>query len=112
MPSNSTRGNYYKKKTKELYESLGYVVQLTEFTSGMFINGHPVFRKVDVFGADMIAMNGKEIIFINSKSTISGRTSTEKSGGRKDFAKYPFPPFVKRHIVMWEPRKKPDIITL
>lgn len=110
MASNSSRGNYYKRKTREYYEKLGYTVQLTEFMCATVIKGRCFYRKIDIFGSDGISMNGKEIIFWNSKSTISGRMSQEKSGGKKDFSKYPFPPCVKRQLVIWEPRKKPIII--
>lgn len=110
MASSSSRGSYYKRKTKEWYEKQGYTVQLTEFMCATVIKGRCFYRKIDIFGSDGIAMNGKEIIFWNSKSTIAGRISQEKSGGKKDFAQYPFPAHVKRQLVIWEPRKKPQII--
>lgn len=110
MASNSSRGNYYKRKTKEYYEKLGFTVQLTEFMCATVIKGRCFYRKIDIFGSDGIAMNGKEIIFWNSKSTISNRMAQEKSGGKKDFNQFPFPACVKRQLVIWEPRKQPIII--
>lgn len=113
MPSTTSRGNYYKKRTKDYYEALGYTVQLTEFLTTRPIGGGKViYVKKDVFGADGIAMNGEEIIFWNAKSTIAGRVAQEKSGGKKDFAKYPFPKCVKLQLVIWEPRKKPLVIDI
>lgn len=114
MASNSSRGNYYKRKTKEYYESLGYTVQLTEFMCGMVIGGRCIYRKIDIFGSDGMAMNGKELIFWNSKS-VTGETryiSDAIRTGTREFEKYPFPPDTKRQLVIWEPRKKPVIYTL
>lgn len=111
--TNVSRGNYYKTKTKDYYEKLGYVVQITEFMCGRMIGpGRMIYQKRDVFGSDGIAMNGKEIIFWNSKS-VTGETNTvthEKRRGSQEFAKYPFPPTVKLQLVIWEPKKKPVII--
>lgn len=113
MSSSVSRGNMYKKKTQEYFQSLGYVCQLTEFTTTRFIGrGKFIHVKKDVFGSDGIAMNGKEIIFWNAKSTITGDISSVKSSGKKEFAKYPFPPNVKLQLVIWEPRKKPIIIAI
>ncbi len=112
MSSTVSRGNMYKKKTMEMYQKLGYVVQLTEFNTARYIGPKRlVFVKKDVFGADGISMNGKEIIFWNSKhgTTASGLKDSLYSG-KKDFAKFPFPGSVKRQIVFWEPRKKPVVI--
>lgn len=115
MASTNSRGNYYKRKSKDHYKSLGYVVQLTEFvTSRPIGGGKMVYVKKDVFGSDGIAMNGKEIIFWNSKSTIAGdeQISWHKTTGKKEFAKYPFPKSVKKQLIIWQPRKKPIIVDL
>lgn len=111
MSSTTSRGNYYKRRTKDYLEKLGYTVQLTEFVSSRPIGGGKmIWTKKDVFGSDGIAMNGSEIIFWNAKSTIAGRMSQEKSSGKKDFAQFPFPDCVKRQLYIWEPRKQPIII--
>ncbi len=114
MASNVSRGNYYKRKTKEWLEKRGYTVQLTEFVSSRPIGGgRMIWTKKDVFGSDGIAMNGEEIIFWNAKATdpkvIYGITK-HKYSGTAEFSKYPFPPTVKRHLYIWEPRKQPVII--
>jgi len=112
MASSVKKGNYYKRKSKEYYEKLGYVVQLTEFCCGMVIKGRTIYRKIDIFGSDGIAMNGKEIIFWNSKALTSERKEalTEVIGHtRIEFAKYPFPKSVKRQAIIWKPREKPII---
>lgn len=113
MASTTSRGNYYKRKTREFYEKLGYTVQLTEFMCAMVVKGRCFYRKIDIFGSDGIAMNGEEIIFWNSKHMAQGQKLNKDgqvSTSRKEFNQYPFPPFVKKQIVIWEPRKKPIVI--
>lgn len=111
MPSTVSRGSYYKKKTQRYYESLGYQVQLTEFTTMLFIGGRKIFKKIDIFGSDMIAMNDKEIIFINSKHATT-KESLQKViyQGKKEFLKYRFPPSVKLHLAVWQLRKPVEIV--
>lgn len=111
MASTTSRGNYYKRKTKVWFEKQGYTVQLTEFLTTRFIGeGKTIYVKKDVFGSDGIAMNGKEIIFWNAKHTLGGDIRFEKHGAKKDFAKYPFPPCVKLQAIIWQPRQKPTVI--
>lgn len=115
MPSTVKRGNYYKRKSKIYYESLGYTVQLTEFTCGLKIGSQMIYRKIDIFGADGIAMNGQEIIFWNSKATtpeVKDGVSKMKSSAKLEFAKYPFPKTVKLQAIIWQPKKKPIIYEL
>jgi hypothetical protein len=110
MASTTSQGNYYKRRTKEYYEDLGYFVAYTETLQSMFIKGVMRYRKRDLVGADGIAMNGEEIIFWNSKSTVAGHVSWLKSTGSSEFRKFPFPKCVKLQLVIWEPKKKPVII--
>ncbi len=114
--STTSKGNYYKKKTQEYFEKLGYTTQITEFMCGRMIPGNRmIYVKRDVFGSDGISMNGKEIIFWNSKATTNDRlygVTNMKSEAKVEFEKYPFPPSVKRQAVIWLPRKKPIIVDL
>jgi len=115
MTSTIQRGNYYKKKTQKYYESQGYTVQLTEFVCGVMIGNRCIYRKVDIFGSDGISMNGKEIIFWNSKHcTTDDKVNIDNQirQAKKEFGKYPFPNSVFLHIVMWKPRQKPEIIVV
>jgi len=112
MVSTTKKGNYYKRKTKEWYEKQGFTVQLTEFTCSLAIKGRTIYRKIDIFGSDGIAMNGKEIIFWNSKATDPTReqgVAKMKSEAKLEFQKYPFPPSVILEAVVWEPKKKPQV---
>lgn len=111
--STTSRGSYYKKKSQKWFEDRGYTVQLTEFTTARpSINGRVIYIKKDVFGSDGIAMNGKEIIFWNSKHFTGTNTLAQESRmGTKEYKKYPFPTTVKRWLLIWEPRvKEPHIV--
>lgn len=112
MPSTTSRGNYYKKKTQEYYEALGYTVQITEFMCGRQIApGKIIYQKRDVFGSDGIAMNGTDIIFWNSKHFSGTNTLTQEArNGKREFERFPFPPTVRRELVIWEKGKKPVIV--
>lgn len=113
MASTTSRGNYYKRRTKEYFEKLGYTVQLTEFMCATVIKGRCFYRKIDIFGSDGIAMNGKEIIFWNSKATtpnVKDGISKHKSQGKIEFSKYPFPECVRRQLIIWQPRKEPIVV--
>lgn len=113
MPSTVSRGNYYKRKTKDWFEKRGYTTQLTEFVTTRPIGGGKViYVKKDVFGADGISMNGQEIIFWNSKFMANANSGyNSKSTGKKDFKEFPFPACVKRQLIMWELRvKEPTIV--
>ena len=116
--STTARGNRYKSKTKEWYQRRGWTVQLTEFNTMRPIGGGKVvWTKRDVFGSDGISMNGKEIIFWNSKHISNMETSTysaEVSKGRKEFASYPFPPCVRKVLVVWVVGRRgdPDFIEI
>ena len=114
MASTTSRGNYYKKRTQQYYEKLGYETQITEFMCGRQIAPNKIiYIKKDVFSSDGISMNGEEIIFWNSKHTLTGNIASEKSSGKKNFARHRFPSTVKRQLVIWQPRQKiPTIIEL
>jgi len=106
------KGNYYKRKTKKWFIKQGYwcdyverlqrIVTYDKFTKEPKV----IFVKQDLAGADLLAMNGEELIFANSKL---GRKNIAE--GLKEFAKFPYPPFVKRWLVVWEVRaREPEII--
>jgi len=111
MTSTTKRGNYYKVKSKEYYQALGYTVELTEFVTTRFIGkAKPIYVKKDVLKSDGIAYNEKEFILWNSKHTTTGSITNEKSSGKKDYATIKVPHFIKKHLIIWQPRQKPIII--
>lgn len=103
-----SKGDRYKYKTKKWLEQNGYVAFLSE-TYRRFVDkktGKVVIRKYDIFGADVIAMNGEEIVFAQSKL---GRKNI--ADGIKGFLKYDFPDCVQLWVVVWEKyAREPEII--
>ena len=100
------KGSYYKLKTKKWFEEKGYETEIVEKLQRIWTPKGVFFKKQDVFGADGISMNEQEIIFWNSKF---GKSNIAE--GLKEFAKYPFPNFVKRWLVVWEARvREPEIV--
>ena len=113
MASTVSKGNYYKRKTKEYFEKLGYYTEITEFMCGRQIAPNKIiYVKKDVFQSDGISTNGKDIIFWNSKHFTNDRSKIEQiRQGIKTYKKIPFPLSVKRQLVIWKPRSKiPQII--
>jgi hypothetical protein len=111
--STTSKGNYYKAKTKKWFESLGYETQLVEFMTARPIAGRTLYIKKDVFDSDGISMNGNEIIFWNSKhyTTTKNNHDTQIREAKKKYLSHKFPPTVKLQIIMWKPRiKQPEII--
>lgn len=108
MISKRAKGTYYRNKTKEFYEREGYVVELSENKTSVWINGKIIYAPKDFFGSDLVAMGKNEIIFIQSKTH-----KTDVSKAIKEFKKYPYPDFVKRHIVRWELRaREPEVVVV
>lgn len=103
--SNVSKGNYYKKKTKDWFINKGYACEYIERYINFFAKGKQMFLKKDLFASDGISFNANEIIFWNSKLGKSGL-----SKAKKEFEKYPFPFFVKRQVIVWEKRARQPLI--
>jgi len=102
------KGQYYKIKTKEYLVKKGYQVEYLEKLQRIYIpeKKQVLFTKKDIFGADLVAMNENEIIFVNSKT---GKSNI--STGIKEFMKFRYPKFVKRWLVVWTPKiREPEIV--
>jgi len=106
------KGNYYKRKTKEFFENQGYVVDYIEKLQRIFSRGKIIYVKKDLFASDLIVMSKKELIFVQVKGGKE-KTGISVKKAIQEFNKYPFPPFVKRYIVIWRERQRePEIIDL
>ena len=93
------RGNYYRLKTKHFYEAEGYEVANAEVKKPMPIKGRMVWIATDIFASDLIAMNGKEILFIQVKTNRG-----DVSKAVAEFAKHQFPPTIRKIVVCWPER--------
>jgi len=101
MASNKQKGDYYRRKTKLMFEKRGFYVETTEKLQRCFINGKVLFLKKDICGSDLMAMDGKSLLFIQVKASTKGLASKMKEA-EKEFAKYPYPNFVSKVIVGWD----------
>ena len=101
-----SKGNYYRLKTKKWFEKDGYLVENLEKNQRLFVKGRVIFLKKDLWGADLIAKNNKEMIFIQCKTN-----KVDISKGIKELNKTIWPSFVKKYVVIWKERaREPDII--
>ena len=105
MKKKTNTGNADKKKTRDFYREQGYQSEYVEHLQSIFIPGRMIYKKTDLFASDGVSINGKEIIFWNSKGRTAKDKGTLGSSLRK-FDEHPFPDFVIREVVCWEPRKK------
>jgi len=106
----SEKGNYYKYKTKQWLIKQSYCVDYLEKLQRVFSKGQLIYVKKDLFGADILAFNKDEMIFVQVKSGEK-TTGINIKKAINEFLKYPFPDFVKLWIVVWRPKEKePEII--
>jgi len=69
-----TKGKYYEKKTKLYYEKKGYSVYNLESSKTIWTPKGMIFRTSDICGADLMAMNGIDIIFMQrSEERLVGK---------------------------------------
>lgn len=105
----SSRGNYYKLRTKRWLEAKGYTVAFMERV-GWIPPKRPGDRMIpvkrDQFGSDLLAMNHEEIVFIQVKFGASRIAAGHLADARREFAKYVFPPGTQRWIVTWQLRER------
>lgn len=103
-------GNYYKLKTKAWLEEKGFQIATMEKYRRVFSDGKVIMIKQDQFASDLLAVNDKEIIFVQVKYN-RGRKSNNVAEAIKNFHKFTFPDFVKKWIVVWGYRERePEII--
>jgi len=105
MANKIQRGNYYRLKTKHFYEAEGYEVANAEVKKPMPIKGRLIWIATDIFASDLIAMNGKEILFIQVKTNRG-----DVSKAVAEFAKHKFPENIRKVVVCWPDRAgEPDV---
>lgn len=106
--NNTKRGNFNRNKTKKHFEKLGYDVAVVEQSRFFAFGGRRWVKKSDCFGADLLAMDGSELVFIQCKTG-----APKKAECAKEFSKWKFPKnkIVRRVIVCWKLRARvPAII--
>ena len=109
MPRSTVKkGNYYRQKTKKWFQDEGYYAEYLEKHQRIFSKGKVIFINRDIAGSDGFAMKADppQLIFWQCKLR-----KVNIASALKEFAKFPFPHFVERWVVVWTPRQRePDII--
>lgn len=108
--SNVSKGAYYKGRAKKYLQAQGYQVADMEVVRVVYPPGRKPFpTKRDQFGADLLAVNGDEVIFVQVKGGRTARTGISKA--RQEFERFDFPDYAKRWIMVWGYRaREPEII--
>ena len=88
-------------------EADGFKVENLEKSQRIFTDDKKViFIKRDLWGADLICSNGKELIVIQNK-TDKG----DVSKGIRELKTAPWPDFVKKWVVIWPFKgREPEIV--
>jgi len=107
---NRTRkGDYYRNRTRDWLEQEGWTVAKLEHRQRLFTKTGVIFRASDIWGSDLVAINGEDIVFVQVKSN-----EKHLAQGEKELKKWPFPKSVKLWVVRWPPSRRlsvgPDIV--
>jgi len=111
VPSNNARGAYFKKRTRRWLMDRGYQVGALEIVHWIYRPGRPPIPvKRDQFGADLLAVNKVEILFVQVKGGKAAVGGTFPDARRK-FAEFTFPPGARRIVIGWPPRaRRPRVV--
>lgn len=112
--SASSRGNYYKLRTKRWLEAKGYAVAFMErmlWIPAKRPGDRMIPVKHDQFGSDLLAMCDRELVFVQVKFGSTRRGAGHLAAGRREFLRYPFPADTRQWIVVWALRaREPEIV--
>jgi Holliday junction resolvase-like predicted endonuclease len=100
MASTRAKGKYQLKRTREWLKSLGYEVETCEVSYSRLVGGRWMFRTKDLWGADLIARNHNNLIFIQ----VKGNKGHMKHGERQLSVDSNWPDndtVVQRWVVHW-----------
>lgn len=103
--SNVSRGARAKGRTKRWLTEHGYQVADLEIVRWIFAGGRRVPVKRDQFGADLLAVSSKEVLFVQVKQGKSARTGTFPDA-RREFDRFRFPSGTRQVVVAWAPRAR------
>lgn len=111
MPSRQKKGNYYRLRTKKWLQAHGWTVENAEKRQRVVtkdrLSGEDrvLFIAKDLWGADLVAINGEEILFVQVKSNPG-----DIAKGMRELVRHPYPPSVRLWVVYWVPRsREPEI---
>ena len=106
------KGRYYLLKSRDYMKDLGYETEIVEKVQRIVTKDdrgkhHVLFSKKDLWGADLVARNKEELIWVQVKCNSCDIATGIKQLCTDDN----WPEFIKRWVICWEPRQKePEII--
>ena len=106
------KGRYYLMKSRDYMKNLGYETEIVEKVQRIVTkddkgNHRVLFAKADLWGADLVARNKEDFIWIQVKSNRCDTATGIKQLSIDNL----WPSFVKRWVMLWEPRmREPEII--
>ena len=112
MVNKNQKGNYHRLKTRKWLEGLGYAVEYMEHRQRIVQRDRRTgedrafYVAHDIWGADIAAMNGEELIFVQVKANAG-----DVAKGMKELAAHPYPPCVSLWVVHWPHRAREPQIT-
>lgn len=107
MPSNASRGAYYKARTRKWLAGLGYQVVDLEVVRWVHRpGGAGVPVKRDQLGSDLMGVRADHLVFIQVKGGAQAAGDGQFPSARREFEKYRFPRWAHVWIVAWAPRAR------
>lgn len=107
----AAKGQYYKLRTKRFLEAAGYQVAFLERMLWIQTPKGRVPVKRDQFASDLLAVNRDEVVFVQVKGGVTGRSNL--AAARTAFGTYAFPSGTKQWVVLWPPRaRQPEIVVV
>jgi hypothetical protein len=98
------RGAYFKARTRTWLKARGY--QVADLEKVAFLGPRRVPVKVDQFGADLLAMNARGVVFVQVKGGKQCLGRGTFPAARRTFAAVTWGPATARVIVAWPPRSR------
>lgn len=112
MPSNASRGAYFKGRTRKWLLAQGWQVADLEVVRWVYRpGGTPIPVKKDQLGADLLALSASGVVLIQVKGGEQARGGGQFLPAQRIFAAVQAPPCVVKWIVAWAPRaREPRIV--
>ena len=110
MASNSSRGAYYKTRSKDWLLKRGYPVADMEIVRTNHTPNGVFSTKKDQWGSDLVYMDALDVVFVQTKG--GGKpTATLIKDAEEAFGEVKWATHSRRELHIWRPRKRaPEVI--
>ena len=110
MPSNASRGAYWKARSKKWLLEQGFLVADMEIQRTVWGGGLMIPTKKDQWGADLMYSDGVVFVHVQVKGGLKP-TSTLLKAAQRGFDAFRFPTHSRRELHVWRPRARvPEIV--